>query len=93
MGLAQGHTQGAAMGEVLRRRANNRLGRGVEMRIIYPYWGHGLTFGQLLGSIMTGAAKAVKAKPIKSADYYRQNGPQECARRRRQIERGILKIN
>lgn len=34
----------------------------------------------------------IKTKPSKPPEYYRQNGPRERARRRRQIERGILKV-
>lgn len=36
--------------------------------------------------------RVIKTKPSKPPEYYRQNGPRERARRRRQIERGILKV-
>lgn len=62
------------------------------MRVYYDFWRRG---GQsnFLRMLFSGAAKAIKIKPSKPADYYRQNGPKECARRRRQIERGILRVS
>jgi hypothetical protein len=51
----------------------------------------------LLGAFReTGLHESEKpASPSKRklpSDYHRQNGPRECARRRRQIEKGMLRV-
>jgi hypothetical protein len=48
-------------------------------------------FKGLLG-LFGDVNQAAKVKPDKPADYYRMNAPREVARRRRQIERGILRV-
>lgn len=57
----------------------------------YAFWRRGGQ-SQFLKLLFGNIGRAIKIKTAKPADYYRQNGPQECARRRRQIERGILQV-
>jgi len=57
---------------------------------MYKHW---MRSGNLhyLKMMLGDTDRVIKTKLSKPPEYYKQNGPRECARRRRQIERGILK--
>ena len=57
----------------------------------YEFWRRG-NKEHFLNQMMKKAKEMIKIKPSKPPEYYAPNHPHECARRRRQIEKGMLKV-